>query len=98
MTQITFRYQSRCGVLFNVSPSLVDSISQLIDSVTLEIRKHRDAQRLIGYLSVPISSRGGGDFLTNTAMVSAIAKNVQEQFGSELWILNPAAYNPMAFT
>ncbi|MCA9272820.1 MAG: hypothetical protein KDA31_07230 [Phycisphaerales bacterium] len=93
MSQITFRYESRCGAVFNVTPGLVDDIGQLIGTVTTEIKKQRDANHFIGYLSVPISPRGGGNFHTNIAMASHITAHVQKQFGEQLWILNPAAYN-----
>jgi hypothetical protein len=40
-----------------------------------------------------VSSKSGGDFRTNTEMATKIAERIQTEFGSKLWLLNPAAYN-----
>lgn len=92
-SKITFRYQSRSGALFNVTPAMTEAIDELIDKVITEVNHHKSTGRFIGYLSVPISSRGGGDFETNTNMASAIADRVGKDFGKLLWVLNPAAYD-----
>lgn len=91
--KIYFQYQSTSGATFNVSPELVGDIAQLIDRVRAEIAAKRTAGSFIGYLSVPVSSKSGGDFRTNTDMAASINERVGREFGSQLWLLNPAAYN-----
>lgn len=92
-TKILFQYQSTSGATFNVSPELVGDIAQLTDEVRAEIAAKRAAGCFVGYLSVPVSSKSGGDFRTNTDMAASINERVQREFGAQLWLLNPAAYS-----
>lgn len=91
--KVLFQYQSTSGETFSVSPSLVPDIEALIDTVRTEIVNQRAAGRYIGYMSVPVSSKSGGDFQTNTDMAAHVAARIVTVFGQRLWILNPAAYN-----
>ena len=90
---ITFQYQSASGSTFAVSPSLVGDIEGLINQVRSEIAIQKAAGLFVGYLSVPISPRSGGDFQTNKAVAAHAAIRLRTEFGSRLWLLNPAAYN-----
>jgi hypothetical protein len=97
--KLSFQYRSLAGPTFNVSPALVPDIEALIDKVRGEISTNSAAGRFIGYLSVPVSGKSGGDFQTNTDMAAQVTQRVQRQFGNKLWLLNPAAYNlPKAAT
>jgi hypothetical protein len=91
--KILFQYQSTSGATFGVSPSLVPDIEKLIDQVRAEIAEKRAAGHFVGYLSVPVSSKSGGDFATNIALAAQVTERVQREFGSRLWLLNPAAYD-----
>lgn len=91
--KVLFQYQSVSGETFAVSPLLVADIEALIDTVRIEIATHKAAGRYIGYMSVPVSSKSGGDFQTNTDMAAHVAAKIVTTFGAKLWILNPAAYN-----
>ncbi len=91
--KVLFQYQSTSGETFSVSPSLVPDIEALIDTVRSEIANQRAAGRYIGYMSVPVSSKSGGDFQTNTNMAAHVAARIETLFGQRLWILNPAAYD-----
>lgn len=86
-------YQSRSGVVFNIKPSLISHIEKLVDELSTEIDENKAKGKFFAYLSVPISNRGGGDFQTNTDMAASITSAVTNQFGDDLWVLNPAAYN-----
>ncbi|MEL6569186.1 MAG: hypothetical protein AAFQ22_12260 [Pseudomonadota bacterium] len=86
-------YQSRAGFVFNIDPGLVEPIEHLIDEISEEVAEQKAAGKFFAYLSVPISSRGGGHFQTNTDMAAAITADVERQFGDQLWVLNPAKYN-----
>jgi hypothetical protein len=91
--KVLFQYQSTSGATFSVSPELVNDIARLIDGVRAQISAKRAAGCFVGYLSVPLSSKSGGDFRTNTEMAASITKYVQTEFGRKLWLLNPGAYN-----
>lgn len=91
--RVLLQYQSTSGETFSVSPSLVPDIEALIDTVRAEIANQRAAGRYIGYMSVPVSSKSGGDFQTNIDLAAHVAARIMTVFGHRLWILNPAAYN-----
>jgi hypothetical protein len=91
--KLAFQYRSLAGSTFGVSPSLVPDIEGLIDKVRDQIAKNRAAGSFIGYVSVPVSSKSGGDFKTNTDIAEHVTQRVQREFGNRLWLLNPAAYN-----
>ena len=92
-SKISFQYLSRCGVPFSVTPELTNEINELIANASAEIEKQVSVGKFIAYLSIPISSRGGGDFRTNAEMSKHITQNVRATFGEKLWILNPALYS-----
>jgi hypothetical protein len=97
--KISFQYQSAAGSTFAVSPALVADIEALIDRVRSEIAAQKAAGCFVGYLSVPVSSKSGGDFQTNTDMAAHATARIRVEFGNALWLLNPAAYNlPKAAT
>jgi hypothetical protein len=91
--KILFQYRSLVGATFNVSPALVPDVEALIDKVRADIATQQSAGRFIGYLSVPVSSKSGGDFRTNIAMAAHVTQRVRTEFGQQLWLLNPAAYD-----
>lgn len=91
--RIAFQYQSMSGASFSVSPSLVADVEALIDKVRADIAARRSSGCFIGYLSVPVSSKSGGDFQTNTDMAAHVTTRLQTDFGKHLWLVNPAAYS-----
>ena len=90
---IRIPYQSRAGVVFNITPSLVSDIERLVDQVTADIVQCKAADKFFAYLSVPISSRGGGHLGTNIEIAASTTQHLETLFGEKLWVLNPAAYN-----
>jgi len=86
-------YETLAGASFKIDPRLVGDIEKLIAVVDTEIDAAISNGKFIAYLSVPISNRGGGDFTTNTAMAASITERVQNAFGDNLFIVNPAKYN-----
>ncbi|MGH8904581.1 MAG: hypothetical protein ACRDYA_23580 [Egibacteraceae bacterium] len=57
-----------------------------------DIARAQAEDRIIVYLSCPISSRGGGHFLTNTEIASFVTRRLLDKWGERFFILNPAAY------
>ncbi len=90
---VTFQYRTKSGAVFEVTPTLVSEIDRLTAEVTATLEERGRAGCYLGYLSVPISSRGGGHFATNIAMAASIATRVTARFGAKLYVLNPAAYS-----
>lgn len=90
---VKIQYRTKSGADFDVTPSLVPAIDDLTTKVAAVVAARRAEGKFIGNLSVPISSRGGGHFDTNIAMAASITSRVETEFGADLWLLNPAAYD-----
>jgi hypothetical protein len=65
---------------------------QQIEVVRSDIRRNRDEDKLIAYLSCPISSRGGGYSATNLEIAAYTAQRVMAHWGTRCWVLNPGQY------
>jgi len=57
-----------------------------------DIQRARVADRLIVYLSCPISSRGGGWSAVNVDITQSTERRLIQRYGERVWILNPAQY------
>src|SRR5258708_3068876 len=57
-----------------------------------DILRARAADKLVIYLSCPISSRGGGFRGTNVDVAMHTERRLLEKWGERFWILNPAQY------
>ena len=56
-----------------------------------QIAAQRKAGRAVGYLSVPLSSIGGGVFHINSEVASSVKAAVEKRFGADqVWLLNPS--------
>lgn len=68
---------------------LFDEQTALVKS---DIRRARVEDRLVVYLSCPISARGGGYSGTNVDVARFIERRLLSLWGEGIWILNPAQY------
>jgi hypothetical protein len=57
-----------------------------------DVVRARAEDRLVAYLSCPISSRGGGWSGTNVDIARHVERSLLERWGEAFWILNPAQY------
>jgi hypothetical protein len=57
-----------------------------------EVARARAENRLIVYLSCPISGRGGGYHVTNIDIAKHNQRQLMNKWGERFWILNPAMY------
>jgi hypothetical protein len=57
-----------------------------------DIARAQAEDRVVVYLSCPISSRGGGHSRTNTEVANFTARRLANQWGERFFIVNPAAY------
>lgn len=82
------RPNSEC---YCVTDSLQPAIAKQIDYIRTRVREQRSAGKAIGYMSLPLSSIGGGYFGTNATVASQVKERVETRLGgSHVWILNPA--------
>ena len=63
-----------------------------IELILEDIARAKAEDKVILYLSCPISSRGGGDSRTNVEIARATEIHLLNQWGHRFWILNPARY------
>lgn len=63
-----------------------------IDYVKRDVIRARTADKLVVYLSCPISSRGGGFSGANVDIALASQRYLLDRWGEGAWILNPANY------
>ncbi|SHN38877.1 hypothetical protein [Cryptosporangium aurantiacum] len=57
-----------------------------------DIARAQAEDRIVVYLSCPISSRGGGHFGTNIEIANFVARRLASQWGERFFVVNPAAY------
>lgn len=68
---------------------LFDEQIKLIRS---DVTRAKTADKLVVYLSCPISGRGGGHSGTNVDVALATQRRLLDRWGEGAWILNPANY------
>jgi hypothetical protein len=69
-----------------------DVFQMQIDKLRRDLRRAKAEDRLVMYLSCPISSRGGGYSMTNVDVARHVERTLLEKWGEGFWILNPAQY------
>ena len=56
------------------------------------IAEEKSKGKTIGFLSIPLSTAGGGYFNVNKEIVAQAKARIEQRFGANsLWILNPGA-------
>lgn len=69
-----------------------DMFTLQIEKIRRDVRRANSEDRLIAYLSCPISSRGGGYSSTNVDIAKHVERTLLERWGEGFWILNPVQY------
>jgi hypothetical protein len=63
-----------------------------IAQIKQDVARARAEDRLVFYLSCPISSRGGGSSTTKVDIARHVERSILERWGEAFWVLNPAQY------
>lgn len=63
-----------------------------VETIRADINRARSNERLVAYLSCPISSRGGGFSPTNVEISEFAELRLRHSFGMGVWFLNPTNY------
>lgn len=78
------------GTVFLVRPAWDDSISKTVDSVREKLREEREKGKIICYVSIPLSSRGGGHRPTNVEISKYVKRTLEARYGiAKFWALAP---------
>ncbi len=80
------------GQCYCVNADFKDAIAEKVDHFRKAIAAERAKGKAIGYMSVPLSSSGGGYFNLNREVAEKIKERVEARLGANsAWLLNPAA-------
>jgi hypothetical protein len=80
------------NICYCVTAANRDAIMANVARVRQLIADQRAAGKMTGYLSVPLSTLGGGYFGVNREVAEATKGRIEKRFGSaSLWMLNPGA-------
>jgi len=63
-----------------------------VEYIQDELRRAQAEDRVIVYLSCPISSRGGGHHRTNVDIANYTARRLMMEWGPKFFVLNPSQY------
>jgi hypothetical protein len=81
---------TKVGICYCVNDELKPTIQSKIDRFRQLIAAERKAGKAVGYLSVPLTSAGGGNFNVNMDVAEATKAAVEKRLGAEfVYVLNP---------
>lgn len=81
---------TKIGICYCVNDELKATIAAKVDSFRQTIAEQRKAGKVIGYLSVPLTSAGGGNFDINKEVAERARAGIEKRFGADyLFVLNP---------
>ena len=81
---------AKVGICYCVNDELKALIGTRVERFRQMIAEQRKAGKAVGYLSVPLTSSGGGNFNVNKEVAEAAKAAIEKRFGADyVWILNP---------
>jgi hypothetical protein len=81
---------AKVGVCYCVNDELKATIASRIERFRQMIADQRKAGKAVGYLSVPLTSAGGGNFNINKEVAESAKAAIEKRLGAEyIWVLNP---------
>ena len=81
---------AKIGICYCVNDELKPTIGTKVDRFRQLIAEQRKAGKVVGYLSVPLTSTGGGNFNVNKEVAESAKAAIEKRFGADfIWVLNP---------
>ena len=81
---------AKVGVCYCVNDELTPVIATKLERFRQLIADQRKAGKAVGYLSVPLTSSGGGNFNVNKEVAESAKAAIEKRFGADfIWVLNP---------
>jgi hypothetical protein len=81
---------TKIAVCYCVNGELKEFIDAKVAMFRNVVAAERKAGKAVGYMSVPLSTIGGGFFNVNMEVAAAAKAQLEKRFGSgQVWILNP---------
>jgi hypothetical protein len=82
---------TRVGICYCVNDELKPAIAARVDRFRQLIAEQRKAGKSVGYMSLPLTSTGGGNFDVNREVAESAKAAVEKRFGAEyVFLFNPA--------
>ena len=82
---------TKIGICYCVNDELKATIQSKVDRFRQTIAAQRSAGKAVGYLSVPLTSGGGGNFAINKEVAESARAAIEKRFGADFaYVLNPA--------
>ena len=82
---------TKSGICYCVNEELKPTIASRVERFRQIIAEQRKAGKAVGYLSVPLTSTGGGNYNVNRDVAESAKQAVEKRFGAEfMFVLNPA--------
>jgi len=83
---------AKVGVCYCVNDDLKTMIAAKVERFRAVIAEQRRSGKLVGYLSVPLTSTGGGHFNVNREVAAGAKAAIEARYGADfVWVLDPAA-------
>ena len=81
---------SKVGICYCVNEELKVTIATKVDAFRRTISDLRKAGKAVGYLSIPLTSTGGGNFNVNREVAETAKTAIEKRYGADfVWVLNP---------
>jgi hypothetical protein len=81
---------AKVGVCYCVNDELKVTIAEKVARFRQLIAGQKNAGKAVGYLSVPLTSAGGGNFNVNREVAESAKAAIEKRYGADyLWVLNP---------
>ena len=81
---------TKIGICYCVNDELKPVIATKVERFRALVADQRKAGKAVGYLSVPLSSAGGGNFDVNAEVAASAKEAIEKRFGADfIYVLNP---------
>ena len=81
---------TKIGICYCVNDELKATIAAKVDRFRQILAEQRKAGKAVGYLSVPLSPAGGGNFNVNKEVAENAKVAIEKRFGADyIYVLNP---------
>jgi hypothetical protein len=82
---------TKIGICYCVNDELKAQIQAKVERFRQTIAEQRKAGKAVGYLSVPLTAAGGGNFNVNKEVAESAKAAIEKRFGANfVYVLNPA--------
>jgi hypothetical protein len=82
---------AKVGICYCVNDELKPAIAARVERFRQLIAEQRKAGKTVGYMSLPLTSTGGGNFDVNREVADSVKAAVEKRFGADyVFLFNPA--------